>query len=150
MQRRTRIHAPPYCADTTRIDAMDTTERSTTFITRWPLVACLALVVVFGTSLSDPGNAFALVGDANTPHDFDLPPGRQMLLHPHHLRGHQLLLLVGQRSQGYLDPGKECGLDRTPVGGEHDNGRQLDRIVTEMEKLSLRMTERLLRQLVPA
>ena len=31
-----------------------------------------------------------------------------------------------------------------------DNGRQLDRIVTEMEKLSLRMTERLLRQLVQA
>ena len=31
-----------------------------------------------------------------------------------------------------------------------DNGRQLDRIVTAMEKLSLRMTERLLRQLVPA
>ncbi len=69
---------------------MDTTERSTTFITRWPLVACLAMVVaipgwaaaqsafsgivVFGTSLSDPGNAFALVGDANTPHDFDLNP----------------------------------------------------------------------------
>lgn len=30
------------------------------------------------------------------------------------------------------------------------NGRQLDRIVTEMEKLSLRMTERLLRQRMPA
>jgi len=31
-----------------------------------------------------------------------------------------------------------------------DNGRQLDRIVTKMEKLSLRITERLLRQLVQA
>ncbi len=30
------------------------------------------------------------------------------------------------------------------------NGRQLDTIVTEMEKLSLRMTDRLLRQLGPA
>ena len=30
-----------------------------------------------------------------------------------------------------------------------ENGRQLDRIVVEMEKLSLRMTERLLRQLKP-
>jgi hypothetical protein len=29
------------------------------------------------------------------------------------------------------------------------NGRQLDKIVTEMEKLSLRITERLLRQLKP-
>lgn len=69
---------------------MDQTERSTTFVTRWPLVACLALVVavpgwvaaqspysgivVFGTSLSDPGNAFALVGDASTPPDFQLNP----------------------------------------------------------------------------
>ena len=31
-----------------------------------------------------------------------------------------------------------------------DNGRQLDRIVTKMEKLSLRITERLLRQRVQA
>ncbi len=31
-----------------------------------------------------------------------------------------------------------------------ENGRQLDRIVAEMETLSLRMTERLLRQLKPA
>ena len=30
-----------------------------------------------------------------------------------------------------------------------ENGRQLDRIVVEMETLSLRMTERLLRQLTP-
>lgn len=57
---------------------------------RWTLVMCLALVlaapgraaaqsrfsgiVVFGTSLSDPGNAFALVGDASTPPDFMLNP----------------------------------------------------------------------------
>ena len=69
---------------------MDKTKRSTTFVTRWPVAVCLALVVtmpgwaaaqspfsgivVFGTSLSDPGNAFALVGAANTPHDFDLNP----------------------------------------------------------------------------
>jgi phospholipase/lecithinase/hemolysin len=54
------------------------------------LVVCLALllagaqggaaqsrfsgVVVFGTSLSDPGNAFALVGAQATPHDFTLDP----------------------------------------------------------------------------
>ena len=31
-------------------------------------------IVVFGTSLSDPGNAFALVGDAGTPPDFMLNP----------------------------------------------------------------------------
>jgi phospholipase/lecithinase/hemolysin len=31
-------------------------------------------IVVFGTSLSDPGNAFALVGDHSTPPDFDLNP----------------------------------------------------------------------------
>ena len=31
-----------------------------------------------------------------------------------------------------------------------ENGRQLDRIVVDMEKLSLRMTERLLRQTKPA
>src|SRR4051794_2869785 len=31
-------------------------------------------VVVFGTSLSDPGNAFVLLGDQNTPADFDLNP----------------------------------------------------------------------------
>ena len=69
---------------------MDKTEHRTNFVTRWSLAGCLALlmavpgwaaaqssvsgIVVFGTSLSDPGNAFALVGDANTPHDFDLNP----------------------------------------------------------------------------
>jgi phospholipase/lecithinase/hemolysin len=31
-------------------------------------------IVVFGTSLSDPGNAFALVGAQGTPHDFLLNP----------------------------------------------------------------------------
>jgi phospholipase/lecithinase/hemolysin len=31
-------------------------------------------IVVFGTSLSDPGNAFVLVGDASTPPDFMLNP----------------------------------------------------------------------------
>src|SRR5438093_13382767 len=31
-------------------------------------------IVVFGTSLSDPGNAFALVGDQSTPPDFMLNP----------------------------------------------------------------------------
>src|SRR5204862_5822095 len=31
-------------------------------------------IVVFGTSLSDPGNAFALTGDAGTPPDFTLSP----------------------------------------------------------------------------
>ena len=60
------------------------------FAPRWPLVTCLALllavplsavaqsrfsgIVVFGTSLSDSGNAFALVGDAGTPPDFTLNP----------------------------------------------------------------------------
>jgi phospholipase/lecithinase/hemolysin len=63
--------------------------RSTSF-TRWTLVTCLALVlaapgwtgarsqfsgiVVFGTSLSDSGNAFVLLGDAATPPDFMLDP----------------------------------------------------------------------------
>jgi phospholipase/lecithinase/hemolysin len=85
-----RILAPPYRTDIRGIHTMDQNERSTTFVTRWPLVACLALVVavpgwgaaqspysgivVFGTSLSDPGNAFALVGDASTPPDFQLNP----------------------------------------------------------------------------
>ena len=66
------------------------TERTSTSLTRWTLVSCLALVlaapgwaaaqsrfsgiVVFGTSLSDSGNAFVLVGDASTPPDFMLSP----------------------------------------------------------------------------
>jgi phospholipase/lecithinase/hemolysin len=64
-------------------------ERSTP-VTRWAVTGGLALVltvpsvaaaqsqysavVVFGTSLSDPGNAFVLLGDQNTPADFDLNP----------------------------------------------------------------------------
>ena len=31
-------------------------------------------IVVFGTSLSDPGNAFALRGGTNTPPDYDIDP----------------------------------------------------------------------------
>jgi phospholipase/lecithinase/hemolysin len=34
----------------------------------------LRRIVVFGTSLSDPGNAFALAGGTNTPPDYDLVP----------------------------------------------------------------------------
>lgn len=65
-------------------------ERSSTFLTRWTLVICLASllatpiaasaqsrysgVVVFGTSLSDSGNAFALTGEQSTPPDFGLDP----------------------------------------------------------------------------
>jgi phospholipase/lecithinase/hemolysin len=57
---------------------------------RWTAISCAALIlaapawaeaqsrfsgiVVFGTSLSDPGNAFALVGDSSTPPDFMLNP----------------------------------------------------------------------------
>ena len=57
---------------------------------RWPLAACLAVllaapgaavaqsrfsgIVVFGTSLSNSGNSFALVGDAGTSPDFTLNP----------------------------------------------------------------------------
>ena len=66
------------------------TERQGTPLTRWTLLSCLTLllaapglataqsqysgIVVFGTSLSDSGNAFVLVGDQNTPPDFDLNP----------------------------------------------------------------------------
>ena len=72
------------------LTSWSTTERKSTFFTRWTLVGCLALVlaapgwaaaqsrfsgiVVFGTSLSDPGNAFVLGGDASTPPDFMLNP----------------------------------------------------------------------------
>lgn len=57
---------------------------------RWIFAGCLALalaaagtagaqapsgpVVVFGTSLSDPGNAFALLGATNTPPDYSVDP----------------------------------------------------------------------------
>lgn len=69
---------------------MITTTRTSSSITGWTVLAFLALllgtpvwasaqsrfsgIVVFGTSLSDPGNAFALVGAQNTPPDFDLNP----------------------------------------------------------------------------
>ena len=69
---------------------MKASERNSTPFTRWMLVSCLALVlvapawasaqsrfsgiVVFGTSLSDPGNAFVLVGDASVPPNFMLNP----------------------------------------------------------------------------
>ena len=65
-------------------------ERTSVSFTRLIPVVCLALVfaapastaaqsrfsgiVVFGTSLSDPGNAFVLLGDASTPPDFMLNP----------------------------------------------------------------------------
>ena len=65
-------------------------ERTSTYVARWTLYTCLALVlaapglvsaqsrysgiVVFGTSLSDSGNAFALLGDHATPPDFNLNP----------------------------------------------------------------------------
>ncbi|MEN3340588.1 MAG: hypothetical protein V7647_4264 [Acidobacteriota bacterium] len=61
-----------------------------TRIARWTLAGCVALllaspgsaaaqsrfsgIVVFGTSLSDPGNAFAMVGDQSTPPDYMLNP----------------------------------------------------------------------------
>ena len=66
------------------------TERHGAFLTRWTLLSCLAVllvvpslataqsqysgIVVFGTSLSDSGNAFVLLGDQSTPPDFDLNP----------------------------------------------------------------------------
>jgi phospholipase/lecithinase/hemolysin len=69
---------------------MITTVCTSTSVTHWTVLGCLALVlatpgwvaaqsrysgiVVFGTSLSDPGNAFALVGDHSTPPDFQLNP----------------------------------------------------------------------------
>jgi phospholipase/lecithinase/hemolysin len=79
---------------------MNKTERKSTSFARWPLVVCLALLlaapgwaqerqqqgqhdqeqsrfsgfVVFGTSLSDPGNAFALSGVAATAPDFTMSP----------------------------------------------------------------------------
>src|SRR5688500_1159682 len=67
---------------------MVTTERHSISLVRCVVVSCFALVlsapgwaeaqsrfsgiVVFGTSLSDPGNAFVLNGDAGTPPDFTL------------------------------------------------------------------------------
>jgi phospholipase/lecithinase/hemolysin len=64
--------------------------RTSASVTHWILLTSLALlligpgqlwaqsrysgIVVFGTSLSDSGNAFVLLGDQNTPADFDLNP----------------------------------------------------------------------------
>jgi phospholipase/lecithinase/hemolysin len=69
---------------------MLTTDRRSKTWTCWTIGTCLALVlaapgpaaaqspytgvVVFGTSLSDPGNAFVLLGDQSTPPDFMLNP----------------------------------------------------------------------------
>jgi len=69
---------------------MISTERTATSLIRWIVTGCVAFVlatpgwadaqsrfsgiVVFGTSLSDPGNAFALTGDAAKPPDFTLNP----------------------------------------------------------------------------
>jgi len=69
---------------------MISTERARLSSICWTAASCLALllaapgwaaaqsrfsaIVVFGTSLSDPGNAFVLVGDASTPPDFALSP----------------------------------------------------------------------------
>src|SRR5689334_9191725 len=66
------------------------TRRARAFLVSCTVVTCLAMllaapgsaaaqsrfsgIVVFGTSLSDPGNAFALVGDQGTPPDFMLNP----------------------------------------------------------------------------
>jgi phospholipase/lecithinase/hemolysin len=69
---------------------MAKTQRTRAFLIGCSVVNCLAIllaapgwavaqsrfsgIVVFGTSLSDPGNAFVLTGDANTPPDFALSP----------------------------------------------------------------------------
>ncbi|HEX6974613.1 MAG TPA: SGNH/GDSL hydrolase family protein [Vicinamibacterales bacterium] len=69
---------------------MRTLQHGSASVTRWVLAALLTVgvigaqpaaaqsrfsgIVVFGTSLSDPGNAFVLVGDQSTPPDFMLNP----------------------------------------------------------------------------
>lgn len=69
---------------------MISTQRVRASRSRWTAVGCMVLlltapalaaaqsrfsgIVVFGTSLSDPGNAFALVGNSSTPPDFALSP----------------------------------------------------------------------------
>ena len=62
------------------------TERKSSLFVRWSFVVVLLAapgwaaaqspdgIVVFGTSLSDPGNAFAIAGEAGTPPDFTLNP----------------------------------------------------------------------------
>ena len=65
-------------------------QRKRILLIRWALVHCVAIllgapgwvaaqsrfsgIVVFGTSLSDPGNAFVLLGEQGTPPDFMLNP----------------------------------------------------------------------------
>jgi phospholipase/lecithinase/hemolysin len=66
-----------------------TTQIERAHLSRWILTGCVALslampgraeaqefsqIVVFGDSLSDPGNAFALIGTASTPPDYSLDP----------------------------------------------------------------------------
>ena len=73
------------CEDT----FMAQTARTSSSLVRWGLVGCVVVllaaprwasaqspdgIVVFGTSLSDSGNAFALTGDAGKPPDFTLNP----------------------------------------------------------------------------
>lgn len=69
---------------------MNRHQRTPNSFIRWTVIALLALVlaspqgadaqsrfsgiVVFGTSLSDPGNAFVLLGESSTPPDFNLNP----------------------------------------------------------------------------
>lgn len=68
---------------------MAQTDRNSSSLVRWSFAACLVVllsapswasaqsadgIVVFGTSLSDSGNAFALTGDAGNPPDFTLNP----------------------------------------------------------------------------
>jgi phospholipase/lecithinase/hemolysin len=71
-------------------NVMVNVESRTSPVTRWLVVTCLAGllvqpgsiaaqsrfsgIVVFGTSLSDPGNAFVLVGEQSTPPDYMLDP----------------------------------------------------------------------------
>ena len=71
------MHAPPYCADTTRTDAMDTTERSTTFIiggryghSRVPTVmsrnVLTLLVVALGAACGKGGTPTSPTSQAET------------------------------------------------------------------------------------
>jgi phospholipase/lecithinase/hemolysin len=75
---------------TIEVKVMINSERASVPFRRWAVLICAALIltssgvaqaqspisgiVVFGTSLSDSGNAFVLLGDQNTPANFDLNP----------------------------------------------------------------------------
>jgi hypothetical protein len=120
------------------------TERTSVSFTRLMSVVCLALVfaaqgpaaaqsrfsgiVVFGTSLSDPGNAFVLVGDANTPPDFMLSP----LLIPsapyarggHHFSNGATWVEQYARSVGLGDSVKGGVGDDRPGGHQLRGGRR--------------------------